>query len=245
MTQAKLIEVIERVGAGKDNAWLEKSGQSLLPSAECIASSVAAPMHDHIMAVRRNPNSAAVLRAHLQGRLFGAGDYDPAQLDRLESILNELINAVPSIIGRMLQSAHQAAMAHLIQPMLAHAIGYFLRTDDLVSDHLGALGLLDDTYLLHAFLLRINETYRQGTGADLLAEDSTAIVRVLRWVLGAEIAAHLDHAVNQEVRRAVQQPYYQELAKRPHTLSIRGMETSGAGWQVEIEKLSSQLGGAI
>lgn len=250
MKHAKLIEVIESLDPQAQSQWLQRFRRSLTSEPDRAGSAIGEPIRAHIAAVRRSPNSAAVLRAHLQGRLFGSGHYSPAQLDQLESTLNETIEAIPVVLERLSQAAHEAGIAQLVEPMLEHAISYFLRTDDLVSDHLGALGLLDDAYLLHAFLLQINDVYHRHTAVQLLPDDLSATVRVLRWVLGPEIADHLDHAVAQEVTRAVQQTYYRELAERRQTLAAGGLmhpaadQRVGDRWAYEMAKWNAQLGPA-
>lgn len=196
------------------------------------------PLRNHIAAVRAQPDSDAALRQRL-GEVLGAPDHP--QRGQCEQALNAAIDAIPAILEQMSSASAQAGIGHLVAPLVQQVAGYFLEEQDLVTDRAGTLGLLDDAYLAHAFLLQVNVACLQGTGRPLLPVDPGPTVGVLREILGPQITGQLDAWVVQGVNQAVNQSQMEQLA------ALGGSPTGGPGawggsWEDEMRRTGAELG---
>jgi hypothetical protein len=187
--------------------------------------------------VRVRPDAPDALRQRLDQVL---GSPDHPQRAQCEQALNAAIDAIPAILEQMTSAAQQAGVAHLVAPLAQQVAGYFLEERDLVADRAGTLGLLDDAYLAHAFLLQVNVAYQQSAGRPLLPVDPAPTVRVLREILGPQVTGPLDASVVQGVNEAVNRSQMEPLGSR-------GGRTGGPGswggtWEDEMARMGAEMG---
>lgn len=195
------------------------------------------PLRNHIARVRVRPDAPDALRQRLDQVL---GSPDHPQRAQCEQALNAAIDAIPAILEQMTSAAQQAGVAHLVAPLAQQVAGYFLEEHDLVADRAGTLGLLDDAYLAHAFLLQVNVAYQQGMGRPLLPVDPAPTVRVLREILGPQVTGQLDAWVVQGVNEAVNRSQMEQLGSW-------GGRTGGPGswggtWEDEMARMGAEMG---
>lgn len=201
------------------------------------------PMTSHIAAVRGQPNAEAGLRSRLAEVL---GDPNHPQTEQVVQAVNGAIDSIPVILQNMAAAAQQAGIAHLIAPLFQQVTHYFLRGDDLIPDHHGTLGLLDDAYLVHAFLGRVNLAYQANTGRPLLMFDPSPTLQVLGGIIGAQATTTLDQAVVQGVESAVQQSRFEQLSQWNQTLSPTGGPGAwGGSWEDEMARVGAECGISI
>lgn len=198
------------------------------------------PLRNHIAAVRQVPDAGAALRQRLGDVL---GDPEHPQIPAVEEALATAIDAIPVILENMSAAAQQAGIAHLIAPLFQQVSHYFLSGDDLIPDHAGTLGLLDDAYLVHAFLAQVNGAYQASTGRPLLAFDPSPALQVLGGIIGPQVAGHLDQAVTAGVGQAVQQSRFEQLTQWNGTLSPTGGPGAwGGSWEDEMARVGAECG---
>ena len=201
------------------------------------------PLRQHIASVRGQPHAAEALRQRLSQIPIVSG---PAQIAQFEQALNGAIDWIPQIIEQVSVAGQQAGIDHLLVPILQQISHYFLAEEDLIPDHQGTLGLLDDAYLAHAYLHQLNAAYQANTGFPLLALNPSATLEVLRVVLGPQITNQLDQVVMQGVGQAVQQSQYGQLIQQQHTLGPTGRPGSWGGtWEDEMSRVGAELGISI
>ena len=267
--EAKMVEAIGVVDPGQESPLLQMFKQSLAQSyaarrgprvetaptpartEETGRASPRAPTADlghplaaHIAAVRRAPGANAALRQRLQQLLPGPA---AGQIPAYEQALHGAVDAIPQILSALAQAAQQAGVAQPMAPLLQQAQAYFFETNDLVPDHYGTLGLLDDAYLVHAFLYQINCVALSQAGVPLVQYDPSAIIQGLRVVLGVHVTQQLDQAVVGAVNQIIQQHQYQQLVQQRTSLDPRRSRTGGPGawggaWEDEMARMGAEIG---
>jgi len=202
------------------------------------------PLRNHIATVRGRAGAHEALRQVLDQALGRSGHPQRAQF---EQALNGAIDAIPAILEQLSAAAQQSEVAHLVGPLIEQVAQYFLSEQDLIPDHAGTLGLLDDAYLAHAFLHQVNVAYAAGTGHALLPFDAAPAIQVLRAVLGPQVSLQLDQSVAQGVGQAVAQSQFQQLKQWNGQFQGDRSRTGGPGswggcWEDEIARRGAAIG---
>lgn len=199
-------------------------------------------IENHIRSVQQLPGSSQMLHQQLS-RLV-----PPAEAAQAEAALNSMIEAVPQLLMAIAEAGDQAQVGHLLAPILQTAAGYFLQPQDLIPDHMGTLGLIDDTYLVHAFLYQINAEFAAQTGRPLVAVNIEQALQLMRAVLGPVISMQLDQAVLQSVQAVLQQAYAQQLAQWQQANGMSAVQPDPEQWswggttEDEMARLSAKIG---
>lgn len=168
-------------------------------------------------------------------------------LDQLELF----VRGTPDLIQAAALDAEQHGVLMQVQPMLNTAAQYFFIDYDVIPDHLGLYGLLDDAYLAQKYLLSASELHERVGGAPLLGETLRPSIEVVRQWIGPAQADTLDQMVAQDVRNlkwkgalvagALGLVAWQVLS------SFGGGTDDGAGswgnsWESETSRMAAGLG---
>lgn len=116
-------------------------------------------------------------------------------LDHLEAF----VRGTPDLIEAAADEANAHDQFDAVDEVLDTALNYFLDADDVIPDHLGLYGLLDDAYLAQKYLLTMSEQHQERFGEPLLGEQLRPAVDVVRQWIGEDDAATLDAKVEQQV----------------------------------------------
>lgn len=112
----------------------------------------------------------------------------PAQVREASEVALEIIETVPIMLARASQEASERNLAIVVQPLLDHAVHYFLRPVDLVPEMtMGLAGLLDDTYLV----LKVLENLQKGPD-PLLDWDLEHPMDFIATLVGPDLQRQLD-----------------------------------------------------
>lgn len=199
------------------------------------------PLHAHVAAVLDAPDSRGPLRQRLAQLVPG-----PRQAAGWEETLVETVRRIPDFMIAIATSAAQAGIGPLLAPVLSRAEGYFFEVNDLIPDDRGVLGMLDDAYLVHAFLRQINLVCISSAGAPLVNYDPTPTLQVIGTVIGPGLAMQLDQAVNVEVGQIMQQAWGQQVARQPGQLDVSRSRTGGRGsWGPCVEDEMARMGAEL
>jgi hypothetical protein len=132
-----------------------------------------------------------------------APDVPRADITELARLLERYLNSVPSALGALTAMAKEQPVGRSVAFAAGQVLVYLVDEDDLFRDEeVGALGLLDDAYLIHACLAALRSTFPELTlpaGYALPDERSLAAVRAL---LPAGVAEALDRTSENLVRVA-------------------------------------------
>ncbi len=108
----------------------------------------------------------------------------------------EYIEHAPALMTIIEEAAATNGAQSDVQPILDATEDYFLAPDDIIPDHYGLVGLLDDAYLTHALMEAISDRYKSHTGKSLSPIDSDQTNTFVRRLIGEPFVSILDEHVS-------------------------------------------------
>jgi uncharacterized membrane protein YkvA (DUF1232 family) len=90
------------------------------------------------------------------------------EVQKVTNFVSEYIEHAPALMKRIEEAAASSGAQHDVQPILDATENYFLAPDDVIPDHLGLVGLVDDAYLTHSLMQAISDRYKAQSGKSLL-----------------------------------------------------------------------------
>jgi uncharacterized membrane protein YkvA (DUF1232 family) len=111
------------------------------------------------------------------------------------AFITEYIEHAPALIDMIEQSAAAAGQSSVVQPIVGAAEDYFLSPHDLIPDHFGLLGLVDDAYLTHSLIQAMADKHETQTGQRLFPVDMHQMNAFFRNLVGEPFATMLDNHV--------------------------------------------------
>ena len=161
-------------------------------------------MLDVIQAKIAAAEDEAPLREHLAVTLAGPeGPPGEAIVDEAVGHCRNYVAAVPELIGQALGAAQLSGGLEHIAPLMEQVAMYFLNDQDLIPDHAGLLGVLDDALFANRMLEVLSATYASRTGMPLITGDLGPANRASAAFLGPQVAGAISAAVDQAVGRRV------------------------------------------
>jgi hypothetical protein len=117
---------------------------------------------------------------------------DDPQITDLAEWLTSYIRSAPDLFDEIRQAARAAGISTAVDPLLKEAERYFFISNDVLPDHLGLLGLVDDAYLGLRLVQLASEHAAESTGRPLIGIDLRFPNSVVRSMLGEAAAVKLD-----------------------------------------------------
>ena len=142
------------------------------------------------------------------------------QIVNTHDFIKEYIEHVPALLEDLDSAARQAGIIVQINPILEAVEGYFFTPVDIIPDHLGLLGLMDDAYLTHCLIQVLSDSYRDQSGNSFLPLDMSQINQIIRGLIGEPQASTLDTFVINVLNTVVIQQ------------SLHSIVTSGVGFNM-------------
>lgn len=120
-----------------------------------------------------------------------------SDVDRVQGVrfAEEYVRTVPRALQEGLDRARGTHAADKMDRMLAVATAYWVAADDVIPDHLGLVGILDDAYATLALIEALSRRFEAETGTPLVSLELTAPNEAMRALLGDEVVARLDDFV--------------------------------------------------
>jgi uncharacterized membrane protein YkvA (DUF1232 family) len=155
-----------------------------------------APMFEQIEAAIAQEQKGHQLRAILAqvARNNGRQPTDK-ELDEAVTFVIDYVKHVPLILLAMIGAAEKLGAQSQIVPLLEASEEYWLTGVDLIPDHLGLVGLMDDAYYVLCIIQAIAERHRQANGQPLMNLQLTPFNQIMRGLIGEPHATILDTAV--------------------------------------------------
>ncbi len=119
----------------------------------------------------------------------------PQHVNEGVEFIRQYIEHVPILLDQINSAAKKTGISNQITPILEAAEQYFLNPLDIIPDHLGLLGLVDDAYLTQSLIQALSDKYRAQTGGTLLPVELTTVNQFIRSLIGEPQASMLDAAV--------------------------------------------------
>jgi len=136
------------------------------------------------------------LRSALEGLAQLRGVHlNSEQMKGVIQFIQQYVDHAPVLLDQIASIADEVGIYDQIEHVLDAAVQYFLAPEDLIPDHLGLLGLVDDAYLTHCLLQALSDNFQAQTGNSLVPSDLTKANMFVRGLIGEPQASMLDQAV--------------------------------------------------
>lgn len=116
-------------------------------------------------------------------------------VQKVINFISEYIEHALALMMLIEDAALNSGVQHDVQPVLDATEDYFLAEDDIIPDHLGLVGLVDDAYLTHKLMQAISDRYRSQSGESLLPLDPQQDNAFVRRLIGEPFVTILDDHV--------------------------------------------------
>ncbi len=157
------------------------------------------------------------------------------------AFIRDYIEKVPDLLEACAAAANQVGISHYAMPILEATQQYFSSPLDVIFDHFGLIGLMDDAYFAQRLLQSISDSYRLWTGRPLLPLDLGPANAVIRQLIGEPQASQLDAAIEATLERASVQRAFRGLTSYANTLPVSAPDWDGDAVRKLLED-SSGLG---
>jgi len=117
------------------------------------------------------------------------------QVKKIIDFVTEYIEHAPALMMVIEETAAMSDAQPDVQPILDVTEDYFLAPDDIIPDHYGLVGLLDDAYLTHRLMEAISDRYKSQAGKSLLPIDAHETNTFIRRLIGEPFVSILDEHV--------------------------------------------------
>ena len=117
------------------------------------------------------------------------------QVKKIIDFVTEYIERAPALMTIIEEAAVMNGAQPDVQPILSVTENYFLAADDIIPDHYGLVGLLDDAYLTHMLMEAISNRYKSQTGKALLPIGAHETNTFIRRLIGEPFVSMLDEHV--------------------------------------------------
>ncbi|UCF20191.1 MAG: DUF1232 domain-containing protein [Gemmatimonadota bacterium] len=131
----------------------------------------------------------------------------PQEVAQTVDFIRGYIERAPDLLEACESAARAVGIGDYAKPILEAAQQYFVSPLDVIFDHFGLIGLMDDAYFTQRLLQSISDAYRLWTGNPLLPVSLATANAVVRQLIGEPQASQLDLAIEStlgqvNVRRA-------------------------------------------
>ena len=127
---------------------------------------------------------------------------DEAELERGTRFVTGYVEQVPYMLKVAMTAARTVGLENEMEQIVTMVISYWEQGEDVIPDHLGIIGLLDDAYCSLVTLQSVSDHYLLQTGKHLFPEDLSTANRVMRKIIGDPYVAELDLFVTNAIKDA-------------------------------------------
>jgi len=120
---------------------------------------------------------------------------DETDLDNGVRFVDGYVRQVPYICKVAWTAAGNVGLEREMRRILEAVESYWIEDVDVIPDHLGIIGLLDDAYCSLALLQAVSDHFQLQSGKFLFPDDLTEANRAMRRVIGEPYATELDRLV--------------------------------------------------
>jgi uncharacterized membrane protein YkvA (DUF1232 family) len=162
------------------------------------------------------------------------------ELERGARFVVGYIEQVPYMLKVAQTAAANVGLEAEMKNILEMVSSYWLQDHDVIPDHLGVIGLLDDAYCSLTSLQAVSDHFLLQTGKYLFPDDLSAANRVMRKIIGDPYVSDLDRFVTNAVKEAGVMQAVKALAspdKQQYFASHANIWNHGPAGQMPVERL--------
>ena len=119
--------------------------------------------------------------------------------------VREYVQHVPYHLEQATAAAQRVGLGAEMSQMVGQLEMYWFEDDDLIPDHLGLIGLMDDAYASLVLLQSISDYCQASVGRPLIEQDFTQANQAIHGLIGEPTASHLDQRVGITIGEAMMQ----------------------------------------
>jgi uncharacterized membrane protein YkvA (DUF1232 family) len=127
------------------------------------------------------------------------------EVQNIVTLAREYIEHVPLLLEQGTNAAKQMGLGKEMGQIAQELESYWFEANDLIPDHLGLLGLMDDAYATLSLLQSLSDYCRNEFGRSLLPQDLTAANQGMRQLIGDPVVSILDQRVGITLANAMMQ----------------------------------------
>lgn len=127
---------------------------------------------------------------------------DDNELERGTQFVISYVEQVPYMLKVAITAAGNVGLEKEMEQIVETVISYWEQDEDVIPDHLGIIGLLDDAYCSLVTLQSVSDHYLLQTGKHMFPEDLSTANRVMRQIIGDPYVAELDLFVTNAIKDA-------------------------------------------
>jgi uncharacterized membrane protein YkvA (DUF1232 family) len=155
-----------------------------------------AEIHSLIEEAKSNERKTGVLyRAILELARQNGENINALQAGKVIDFVTGYIEQVPALMSAVETAATANDKEADVRQLLEAIEDFFLAPDDIIPDHFGLAGLLDDAYLAHTLLAEAAKGLEAESGQRFLPEEAGRTNRFIRRLIGEPFASILDEHV--------------------------------------------------
>jgi uncharacterized membrane protein YkvA (DUF1232 family) len=145
---------------------------------------------------------------------------NPLEVAQTVDFIRGYVESAPQLLEDCAAAAATADIEESVFPILGAAEQYFLSPLDVIYDHLGLIGLMDDAYFTQCLLQAVSDSYEAWTGSPLLAANLAPANAVVRQLIGEPQASQLDLAIQSTLQQGNVQQAFRRLTEYQGTLPV-------------------------
>lgn len=127
---------------------------------------------------------------------------DESELERGTRFVIGYIEQVPYMLQVAVTAAANVGLEGPMTQVVDMVRSYWAQDEDIIPDHLGIIGLLDDAYCSLVSLQTVSDHYQLQTGKYMFPDDLTTANKVMRKIIGDPYVSELDRIVSTTVEEA-------------------------------------------
>ena len=162
------------------------------------------------------------------------------ELDRGARFVLGYVEQVPYMLTVAVTAASTVGLDSEMEQILEMVRSYWTLDLDVIPDHLGIIGLLDDAYCSLSSLQAVSDHYQLQTGKYLFPDDLSAANKVMRKIIGDPYVTELDNYVTNAVKEAGIMQAVKALAspdKKSHFAHHSNIWNHGPAGEMPTEEL--------
>jgi uncharacterized membrane protein YkvA (DUF1232 family) len=184
-----------------------------------------------------NTTQALIEAAAMRGKPATA-----SEVGQTLGFIRGYIERVPELMEACASAATAVGIDSYANPILHAAQQYFLSPLDVIFDHLGLMGLMDDAYFAQRLLQSISEAYIGWTGRPLLPMNLAPANAAIRELIGDPQASQLDQAVEATLKQASIKQAFHGLTGYASTLPVDDSEWDDAAMAKLVDEAMESVG---
>jgi len=167
-------------------------------------------------------------------------DPEEQELARGTKFVIGYIEQVPYMLKVAATAAANVGLEAEMDRIVDMVQSYWAMDEDVIPDHLGVIGLLDDAYCSLVTLQAVSDHYRLQTGKHMFPDDLTAANKVMRKIIGDPYVAELDSFVANAIEDAGVMEAVKSMAsedKRRHLEARANIWNHGPAGEMPVNDL--------